>query len=123
MATSGETTTKERRRSRRVGCELWAIWIRRSGNVEAAIADVSQAGLFVRTTGVPRIGELVRLEVYVPDDPIPLALCVVVRSTRRHGPHGGFGVELHTVDDETRRRWTALYSSLGRGELPKGGRR
>lgn len=50
-------------------------------------------------------------------------LCVVlVRSTRRHDPHGGFGVELHTVDDETRRRRTALHSSLGRDDVPKGGR-
>lgn len=114
MATSGETT-KERRRSRRFGCELWANWLRRSGNVESAIADVSDGGLFVRSTDLPRIGELIRLEVYVPDDPIPLPLCVVVRSARRRGPRSGFGVELHTVDDETRRRWTAFYSSLGRG--------
>lgn len=120
MATSGGTP-KERRRSRRLGCELWAIWLRRGGNVEAAIADVSDGGLFVRSTDMPCIGELVRLEVYLPDDPIPLPLCVVVRSARRHGPRIGFGVELHTVDDQTRRRWTALYSSLGRGRAPMRG--
>lgn len=114
---------KERRRARRIDCELWAVWLKRSGNIEAAVADVSDRGLFVRSTELPRVGELGRLEVFLPNDPAPVALSVVVRSLRRTGARVGFGVELHAVDEKASQRWATFYASLGRQQPRSGGQR
>lgn len=112
---SGGKAPKDRRRSPRQPCELWANWIRRSGNIEATVADLSERGLFLRTSELPQPGELVRLEVFPSGGTAPIEIVAVVRFTRRLGRHAGFGVELHAVDNTTQIRWKDLYSVLRAG--------
>ena len=102
----------ERRRAPRVRCELWANWVRRSGDVEATVADIAERGLFLRSTTLPTVTELVQLEVYPPGEMTPVPLLAVVRSIRRSGDAVGFGVELRVMDDTTRARWQALLAAV-----------
>lgn len=118
MKKSG-ASSKERRRSPRQPCELWANWVRRTGDVEATVADLSERGLFLQSSQLPQMGELVRLEVYPPGEMTPLGLVAVVRFTKRFGSRVGFGVELHAVDEATKERWQALHASLRRSGSPR----
>ncbi len=113
-----KSRSEERRRSPRVHCELWTHWIRRSGSVEAAVTDISDRGLFVRSTELPTMGEMVQLEVFLPAENVPLRLFVVVRSLSQADGRHGFGVELRQADDATLQRWKAFYKTQNLG--PRG---
>ncbi|MCA1664885.1 MAG: PilZ domain-containing protein [Myxococcales bacterium] len=102
--------TKEQRSSERVLAQVPARWLRRTGAANVVTADVCARGLFLCTTDTARIGELLKIELALPDG--PLTMMVVVRNCGVRGGRTGLGVEVYQLEED-RARWTRFCVALG----------
>src|SRR5438309_1904996 len=101
----------EKRRSQRVVAHLPALWIRRSGAIKSATADVSAQGIFPRTAEYAKKGELLKVEVSPPGES-PIMLLVIVQHMSRKPGKLGFGLEIHSLESDDSRRWLNFYQRL-----------
>ena len=90
-------------------------WIRRAGSAQLTTADICVSRMFLCTAEPMKVGELLKVEVNLPDG--PLVLIVVVKNCGRRGQRAGAGVAVFQAADEDAARWRRFCSTLG-CELP-----
>jgi hypothetical protein len=108
--TSAHDGSSDQRRSRRVAAVLPIRWIRDTGVVKSASADVSENGLFFRSTEPVTIGELLQFECEMPDG--LMRLLVTVRHISNEPGKEGFGVSLYAEGTSSARRWERFCADL-----------
>jgi len=100
----------EQRRSPRVLAEVPLRWVRDTGVVHSSSADVSDTGLFFRSDEPVDVGELLQLEIDLPDG--PMRLLVTVRHVSSDAARPGFGVALFADNTASAVRWRSFCSDL-----------
>src|SRR4051812_2938495 len=104
----------DQRHARRVAADLPIQWVRDSGVVHSACADVSDKGLFFRSTEPVKVGELLQFECELPDG--PMRLIVTVRHVSNRPGRQGFGVSLFADNTASAKRWERYCSGLTAGK-------
>jgi hypothetical protein len=93
-----------------VAAELPIRWVRDTGVVHSASADVSDKGLFFRSTELVKVGELLQFEFEMPDG--PMRLLVTVRHISSDPARPGFGVSLYAENTSSAKRWEKFCAGL-----------
>jgi Tfp pilus assembly protein PilZ len=111
---------REQRKFERKPAEL-AVTVRAAGNIiEAGIQldslNVSEGGAFLRSDLLFEVGDVLQLEIPLPDGPVVKATGKVVRVSRARGKDGmaGMGIEFTRLAMSDRRAITASLTQLFR---------
>ena len=111
---------REQRKFERKPAEL-AVTVRAAGNtIEAGIRldslNVSEGGAFLRSDLLFEVGDVLHLEIPLPDGPVVKATGKVVRVSRARGKDGaaGMGIEFTRLAMSDRRAITVSLTQLFR---------
>ncbi len=74
--------------------------------------DVSFRGVFLRMDAPPALGQLVRLEVTIPEDPTFRAHAVVHRVTSAGDGAPGVGMQFFGLDGRKRAHWESFVDRI-----------
>jgi Tfp pilus assembly protein PilZ len=114
---------REQRKFERKPAEL-AVTVRAAGNtIEAGIQldslNVSEGGAFLRSDLLFEVGDVLHLEIPLPEGPIVKATGKVVRVSRARGKDGtaGMGIEFTRLAMSDRRAITVSLTQLFRRNL------
>jgi hypothetical protein len=105
-------------RRHRVELDAALFWNRQRLDVHTT--NISFSGVFLRTSAMPPIQQLIQFHVTIPNREEPLRMLGVVVRTVPPGPEGcgpsGIGVRFYGFDGEDRLAWIRYVSSLGVGD-------
>ncbi len=86
----------EKRKSKRVAIVLEATWEGQAGHYEARVSDVSRDGCYLDTIGEAALGDLVQINVRLPNGNwLPLSGVVAHRQQNL-----GFGITFTNLSEE-----------------------
>ena len=88
----------ERRKSKRISIVLEATWVGQAGRYEARLSDISHDGCYLDTIGRAALGDLVNINVRLPDGNW-VALSGVVAHRQQNV---GFGITFTNLSEERR---------------------
>jgi hypothetical protein len=99
--------TNPKRRSARIKTTLPVRWVRYLRPIDGEVTDINMHGLFIRTPAEVNVGELMQLQVQLPDGALTLfAVSRFVGVTRKGR---GIGVEIYVIDPIDHHRWLQHY--------------
>ena len=95
---------RDRRRAERVKVNLPALWEGSLDQGQATVTDLSFSGCFLLSGGKVQAKELLRIEIYLPDEAPLYAWAEVVD----HAYEIGFAVRFTLIENEDHARLAAL---------------
>lgn len=107
------TTHDSRRKSLRVRVSFKGTVLLGKREVSGRVLNINLSGFFIAVSEPLPDGELVRLEMSIPDGEAPMACFGWVRSCDVAGS-GGCGVQLFAMTREQHDRWVAYYQRVRR---------
>ena len=100
-----------KRRSERIQVQLPVVWVRRGRRDELQTADISHEGMFLKSDEQLDPGQLMHLEVNLPNEK-PLLIFATTRFCGRSMAGPGIGVQIYVISDHDRRRWLSFYRAM-----------